>query len=161
MEQIECSETSANINETQGNTQKLAHWIRIYISAIQHHNMNAYKGGGINSCIFKHCAWWVLMVSSALPGRLTPGEVRALVGYVWTIRSKKQKPLFPVGNKTNRTSIPQTSCPYPAIPAPHPRIITTVGNVLPFGGCSAKYAADVHRNVYRNLCKVHQTFGWF
>jgi hypothetical protein len=106
-----------------------------------------------------------LMARSTLPGRLTPGEVRELVGYVWTIRSKKQKTLVPAGNKTNRTSIPQTSCPYPShcidpiIPAPHPRIITTVGNVLPFGGCSAKHASDVHRNVYGHLCKVHQTFG--
>jgi hypothetical protein len=106
-----------------------------------------------------------LMVRSTLPGRLTLGEVRGLVGSVWTIRSRKEKPLVPARNETNRTSNSQNSHLYsshsidPAIPARHPRTITTVRNVLPFGGCSANYAADVHRNVYRHLRKVHPTSG--
>jgi len=77
-------------------------------------------------------------------GRLNPEEVRGLVEPVWTIWSRKEIPLAPFGNEMNRTSIPQTCSPYssqcidPAILAPCTRIITTVGNICPFGRYSAK-----------------------
>lgn len=77
-------------------------------------------------------------------GRLTPEEIRGPVRPVWTTWSRKEKPLAPLRNETNRTFIPQTSSPYcshcidPAILAPYTRIITTVGNIFPFSRYSAK-----------------------
>jgi hypothetical protein len=69
-------------------------------------------------------------------GRLTPGEVRGLVGPMWAIWSRKENPLAPAGNEMNRISIPQTSSPYPIlcidpeILVPYPRIITNIGNIF-------------------------------